>query len=987
MQEQLARLQHSLEGLLFYDRSALHQAQLMAYSTDASVYQERPLAVAIPVSEKDIQQLILFAREQQVTLIPRAAGTSLAGQVVGAGLVVDISKYFTRILEVNQTEKWVWVQPGVIRDDLNHYLKPLGLMYGPETSTASRAMIGGMLGNNSCGLHSIVWGSAREHVLEVNALLSDGSAAVFSPENITTVSANKEKDRIYQELQTLLADPHHQELIRTKFPAATVHRRNTGYALDTLLAMQPWTNGGPAFNLCKLLAGSEGTLAFVTAIKLRLIDLPPAQTSLVCIHCNSIVEAMHANKLALTRLPMAAELVDKFIMDFTIGHPEYGKNRFFIEGDPAAILMVEFMEDTHEAAVQRAADLVQLLKDAGLGFAWPVLYNEQTRYAWDVRKAGLGLLRNLRGDAQPVNLIEDCAVSTDDLPDYITDLQALLDGHGVQASYYAHAGAGEIHVEPIINLKSPEGLKTFRSILAGTVELVKKYKGSLSGEHGDGRLRGEYIPAVVGQETYALFEKVKKIFDPLQVFNAGKITGTPAMDTHLRVQQKPETRMLQTHFDFSGNDGILRLAEKCSGSGDCRKMPATGGVMCPSYMATRLEKDTTRARANLLRQFLTNELDERPFDHEEIKEIMDLCLSCKGCKTECPSGVDVAKMKAEFLQHYYDRHGVPVRAKLVANFSKLMKLAATVSGLYNSFYRVPFFRRMANRLAGFHPDRTMPALAGVTLRKWYAAYQKAKNKNSNSGKREAGSVLPLRSVYLFCDEFTNYNDAETGKKAVLLLEALGYEVLLPAHADSGRTYLSKGLVRQAKELANRNIGFLSGVVSTEKPLIGIEPSAILSFRDEYIDLALPENKDAAKKLSGAAFTIEEFIAAEYKAGRIDRNLFTRSERKIKVHGHCYQKALSSQSYTQTCLEIPVNYSTELIPSGCCGMAGAFGYEKEHYAVSQQVGELVLFPAVRAAAPDTIIAAAGTSCRHQVKDGTGRLSQHPVEILYEALEEK
>lgn len=983
MQEQLAGLAPKIEGLLFYDSSAIHQAQLIAYSTDASVYQERPLAVAIPVSVNDIIQLVRFASEQRITLIPRAAGTSLAGQVVGNGIVVDISRYFTKVLEVNKEEKWIRVQPGVIRDDLNHYLRPFGLMYGPETSTASRAMIGGMLGNNSCGLHSIVWGSARDHVLEVKAVLSDGSEVQFGEESLTGHGAGL-KQTIYDRLNQLLGDPQHQQLIRDNFPAAKVHRRNTGYALDTLLTMEPFAAGGRPFNLCKLLAGSEGTLAFITEIKLNLIDLPPAHTAVVCIHCHSIVEAMKANQVALTHRPMASELVDKFIMDFTIGHPEYHKNRFFIEGDPQAILMVEFMEESDEAARQNAASLIRHLEEQEMGFAWPVLYNEQTKFAWDVRKAGLGLLRNLRGDAQPVNLIEDCAVSTDDLPDYITDLQLVLAKHKVQASYYAHAGAGELHVEPIVNLKSPEGLRTFREILADTVELVKKYKGSLSGEHGDGRLRGEYIPAVVGEATYSLFKQIKEIFDPLHIFNAGKITGTPAMDTHLRVQQKPAAPPVSTYFDFSNNDGILRLAEKCSGSGDCRKMPATGGVMCPSYMATRLEKDTTRARANVLRQFLSNELDGHPFQHEEIKEVMDLCLSCKGCKTECPSGVDVAKMKAEFLQHYYDKNGVPFRARLIANYSKQMKLVSKVPFLFNAFYAVPAFRKLANRLVGFHPERSMPEVAKQTLRSLYKEIQKEKGKSKKREILSKGDDEMTRIVYVFCDEFTDYNDAEVGKKAVLLLEALGYEVRMPEHGDSGRTYLSKGLVKEAVEVINRNIKLLAPVVNKETPLIGIEPSAILGFRDEYIDLATPDNKQAARALAEATFTIEEFLANEFKAGLIDRNLFTSAEQKILIHGHCYQKSLSSQDYTTTCLEIPVNYKTSLIPSGCCGMAGAFGYEKEHYAVSQQVGELVLFPAVRSAAPDTLIAAAGTSCRHQVKDGTGRLSQHPVEILYEAL---
>ncbi|MBL7723534.1 MAG: FAD-binding protein [Chitinophagaceae bacterium] len=983
MQEQLAQLDKSFEGLLFFDDSPIHRAQLMAYSTDASVYQEKPLAVAIPANTSDIKKLIKFAKQNKTTLIPRAAGTSLAGQVVGNGVVVDISKYFTRILEVNKEEKWVKVQPGVIRDDLNHYLKSYGLMFGPETSTANRAMIGGMLGNNSCGLHSIVWGSARDHILEVKALLSDGSEVLFNKEDIRN---NKEdisfKGKIYSALDVLLSEKNNQELIRNNFPASKIHRRNTGYALDSLLAMRPYTDNGEMFNLCKLLAGSEGTLAFVTEAKLSLIDLPPKETAVVCIHCHSIIEAMKANIVVLKHKPMASELVDKFIMDFTIGHPEYGKNRFFIEGDPAAILMVEFMDNDKEKTFNKAQQLINSLKEERLGFAYPVLYKEQTKFAWDIRKAGLGLLRNLKGDAQPVNLIEDCAVSTDDLPDYISGLQEILARHKVQASYYAHAGAGELHVEPIINLKSAEGLKTFRSILADTVVLVKKYNGSLSGEHGDGRLRGEYIPAMVGEETYQLFKKIKNIFDPHNIFNAGKITDTPAMDTHLRVAQRPAARVISTTFDFTSTGGILRLAEKCSGSGDCRKMPVSGGTMCPSYMATRMEKDTTRARANLLRQFLSNETDEQPFNHREIKEIMDLCLSCKGCKTECPSSVDIAKMKAEFLQQYYDRNGVPFRAKLIAGFSKQMKLVSKFPGLFNWFYGVPVFRRTANRLTGFHPDRTMPKLANQTLVSWYQ-----KHKYNKGVETTGSSNLSLKkrdTVFFFCDEFTNYNDVEIGKKAILLLEMLGYQVVIPDHLESGRTYLSKGLVKRAAEIANQNIERLSPHITLQTPLIGIEPSAILTFRDEYPDLAMETNQSKAIELAKAAFTIEEFLAQQYKAGLIDRNLFTTESKNILIHGHCYQKALSSQQYISNCLEIPVNYKTSVIPSGCCGMAGGFGYEKEHYAISQQVGELVLFPAIRASAANDIIAASGTSCRHQVKDGTGKVAMHPVEILYDAL---
>lgn len=971
MQSELSILGEKLKGPLYFNSSAEHHTQLLAYSTDASVYQEKPLAVAVPQTVDDLKELILFACNKGLTLIPRAAGTSLAGQVVGNGIVADISKHFTQILEVNTAEKWVKVQPGVIRDDLNHYLRNYGLMFGPETSTANRAMIGGMVGNNSCGLHSIVWGAVRENLLELTVLLSDGTEAVFKNEPINGNGYTGLKKGIYEGIINLLSDEHNQQLIRQHFPKETVVRRNSGYALDSLLRMEPFTPGGEPFNLCKLIAGSEGTLAFITSIKLQLIDLPPREIALVCIHCNSVDQALRANIVALRHKPMASELVDRYIMNFTRAHPEYHKNCFFIEGDPAAIVMVEFMGDNIADVNLRANQLVEELQANGFGYAFPVLVNGDTKFAWDVRKAGLGLLRNLPGDTQPVNLIEDCAVAPDELPDYIAELEQLLARHQVNASYYAHAGAGELHVEPMVNLKTAEGVKLFRQILAETVELVKKYNGSLSGEHGDGRLRGEYISTVVGQETYELFKQVKKLFDPNNIFNKGKITGTPPMDEHLRVSLREQPPVLKTSFDFSGQGSMLRLAEKCSGSGDCRKSEITGGIMCPSYMATRNEKDTTRARANILRQFLSDPQDVQPLNHEEIKEVMDLCLSCKGCKTECPSGVDIAKMKAEFLQQYYDKNGVPFRSKLIGNFSSQMKLASIAPWAYNLIFGTDWLRRIANRAVGFHPDRTMPLLANTTLAKWYK-------------KRKADDIPAGKKVYFFCDEFTNYYDVEIGKKAILLLEVMGYEVIIPTHIESGRTYLSKGLVKKAAEIANTNIRLLSPVVSADIPIVGVEPSTILTFRDEYIDLAEPGNKDSARQLAAHAFTIEEFISNEFNKGNIAKDLFTSDKKLVAVHGHCYQKVLSSQHHSNIMLSIPENYQVQFIPSGCCGMAGAFGYEEEHYEVSQKVGELVLFPAVRNFSADTIVAAAGTSCRHQIKDGTHKKALHPVEILWDAL---
>ncbi len=970
MEKQLNYLSQQLEGAFYFDASPKHQVQLLAYSTDASVYQEKPLAVAIPKSIKDIQQLIAFANQYKTTLIPRAAGTSLAGQVVGNGIVVDISKYFNQIIEVNVDEKWVRVQPGVIRDDLNHYLKGFGLMFGPETSTANRAMIGGMVGNNSCGLHSIVWGAVRNHLLEATVVLSDGTEAIIAQENIENFkSYTGLKGLIYKELYELLIDKRNQQLIHDNFPASNVARRNTGYALDNLINMQPFAKEGEPFNLCKLIAGSEGTLAFITEVKLNLLELPPKEVGLICIHCTSIDESLRANIICLKHHPMAVELVDKFIMDFTIYHPEFHKNRFFIDGDPAAMLMVEFMEDTKELLNQKINLLLTELQETKIGYAYPVLFNADAKSAWDIRKAGLGLLRNLKGDAQPVNLIEDCAVSTDDLPNYIRELQVILKKYNVNASYYAHAGAGELHVEPIINLKTAEGLKQFRSILQETVLLVKKYNGSLSGEHGDGRLRGEFIATMVGDDTYLLFKKVKQIFDPNNIFNAGKITNAPSMDIQLRVDQLNRSNPVNTLFDFSEDGGILRLAEKCSGSGDCRKSEISGGLMCPSYMATRKEKDTTRARANVLRQFLNNTSDLHPYDHEEIKEAMDLCLSCKGCKIECPSSVDITKMKAEFLQHYYDKNGIPFRSKLIGNFSAQMKIAAQFSSIYNFIFSNSILRQLANKMVGFHPDRTIPLISKITLHKWFL-------------KRPI--VEQQHKVYFFCDEFTNYLDVSIGQKAILLLEALGYQVIIPKHVESGRTYLSKGLVRKASEIINKNIQLLSIIVSTDIPIVGVEPSAILTLRDEYIDLAIPLNKQKARDLSNNVFTIEEFINKEFKNGRIAQHKFSMEQKQIAIHAHCYQKVLSNQDTLKNILSIPANYSVTLIPSGCCGMAGSFGYEQEHYVVSQQVGELVLFPAVRKLKANHIIAAAGTSCRHQIKDGTAVNALHPIEILFHAL---
>jgi FAD/FMN-containing dehydrogenase/Fe-S oxidoreductase len=1079
-------------GEWYFDDSVKHRTIRIAYSTDASVYQEMPLAVAVPKNAADIRYLIEFARTNQLTLVPRTAGTSLAGQVVSHGVIVDVSKYMNAVLELNAAEKWVRVQPGVVRDDLNAWLKPHGLLFAPETSTSSRAMIGGMIGNNSCGLHSMIWGNTRDNLLEVTTLLADGTTAVFGPLDLETArvrahaanpgltadpsnapsagsgatpasdpnaltshgpdrheTTSLESD-IYARILSLIEAPANREAITKNFPKPSVTRRNSGYALDHLVNQ----HAAGRFNLSGLIAGSEGTLCFITEAKLKLIDLPPKEVGMVAVHFNSLHEALKANLIIVKSGCSASELVDHVILEQAINNPEQAQNRFFLVGEPNSILMVEFFDATPEGLQAKCDSLIGELRAAGLGYAYPILTGSQTKNAWDLRRAGLGLLRNLKGDAQPVNLIEDCAVAVEDLPDYIADLETLLQKHGTAYSMYAHAGDGELHVEPMVNLKTIEGQQLFRTILTETAALIKKYGGALSGEHGDGRLRGNYIPAVMGPEVYELFRQVKHIFDGNGIFNKGKITDTPDMLANLRYkpqqqasapQSPPATAEAQpaglhppapqpihaqppapgagphspggrpipaTIFDFSAEESMLRLAEKCSGSGDCRKTHITGGTMCPSYMATRNENDTTRARANVLRQYL----DKRPSlsttaDAETVKDVLDLCLACKGCQTECPSSVDISKLRAEFLHQYHQSHGTPFRTKLIGNFSRQMKLASGLAPLYNSFTRNKLFRRALNNFVGFHPDRSLPPVAGETLKSWHKKRRQAFVRHTASpgaaaqdhAQRErtigvtAGIITGATGttgtigrpatgtrVYLFCDEFTNYNDAEVGKKTILLLEKLGYDVLIPDHADSGRSYLSKGMLKEAKACAEKNVEALYEKITAETPLIGIEPSAILGFRDEYKSLVSETLRPKAKALSRHVYLFEEWFHREILAGRIDQNSFTQEKKRVILHGHCHQKALSDINIANAILSLPKNFTVHTLPTGCCGMAGSFGYEKEHYAVSMKIGGLVLFPSIQKEPETTIIAAAGTSCRHQIKDGVHRKARHPAEILYDAL---
>ncbi len=942
------------------------------YATDASSYREIPIGVAYPAKGEDIQKLIHFARENHTSLIPRTAGTSLAGQVVGPGIIVDVSKYMNQIIEINTEEKWVRVQPGVVRDELNMFLKPYGFLFGPETSTSNRAMLGGMIGNNSCGSNSIVYGSTRDHLKEAHVLLSDGSEAILKEQSKEEFDQKCKEENfegeIYRSIKAILAPEHIKQEIKKEFPLESIPRRNTGYAVDLLLPMEPFSANGVLFNFCKLLAGSEGTLGVVTEAKLNIEPLPPPFSGLICAHFDSIFESLKATQVAVKHDPSAVELMDHFILECTKESLQHRKNRFFLQGDPKAIIVVELRRDSEEELIQAKNSLIAELKSNNYGYHYPFIRGEQTASVWNLRKAGLGLLSNMPGDAKPVPVIEDTAVTVDDLPDFIKEFNEKLAVHNLECVHYAHAGSGEIHLRPILNLKTEKGNQLFRIVAEEIATLVKKYKGSLSGEHGDGRLRGEFIPFMVGEKNFEVIKKVKRAWDPDNIFNPGKIVDTPSMNSSLRFEPGQTTHDFDTHLDFSKTNGFIRLAEQCNGSGDCRKTHHIGGTMCPSYMATRDEKDTTRARANMIREVFTRSPLSDALQSNEIKDILDLCLSCKGCKLECPSNVDMAKLKSEFTSQYQAKHGIPLRSRLIGHISKINAVASKVPRLYN-FAMLSPLGAVAKSILGISSKRNFPVLENMSLKKWLSKQQ----------SKEASKV-----VYLFIDEFTNYSEVEIGQKTFKLLNLLGYDVRIIDHPESGRAALSKGLLAFAKKCALRNVALFGDIIDDNTPLIGIEPSAIFTFRDEYPDLLDGEAQVSATRLSKNVFLIDEFLASEFRNERIKTEMFVKDDRSIKLHGHCHQKALSTVEDSKVAMEIPKNYKVDVIPSGCCGMAGSFGFEKEHYDMSMKIGELVLFPEVRKSEEDILIAAPGTSCRHQILDGTKRKSFHPVEILFDAL---
>ncbi|NDV58988.1 FAD-binding and (Fe-S)-binding domain-containing protein [Bacteroides sp. 519] len=970
LQKKIKKLK--IDGEIHVD--SLHR---ILYSTDASAYREMPLGVACPKNVSDIRTLIDFASHNHISLIPRAAGTSLAGQVVGNGLVVDISRYLNKIIEINVDEHWIKVEPGVVLDELNMFCKPYGLFFGPETSTANRCCIGGMVGNNSCGSHSLIYGSTRDHLLEAKVMLFDGTEILLKGLSEEEVKKKCElptiEGRIYKQLINLLSNKHNQEAIYANYPDPEVKRRNSGYAIDKLLNSSCFhTAKDEPFNLCDLLAGSEGTLAFITELKLNLVPLPPSEKALVCIHCSTLNEAFEANLVALKHNPVAIELMDHNILELSKKNLSQSANRFFIKGNPAAILMVELAEETREQLDTKASNIEKDMHTHCYGYHFPRIYGKDINKVWSLRKAGLGLLSGMSGDAKPVSVIEDTAVAPYRLPAYMSDFKKMLDKYHLDCVYHAHISTGELHLRPILNLKEEHDRKLFRTVAEETAMLVKKHRGSLSGEHGDGRLRGEFLPILYGNEVYGLFKKIKRIWDPEKLFNPGKIVDTPPMDDCLRYVNKKLD--IQTYFDYGSQKKWLTAIEQCNGSGDCRKSELFAGTMCPTFRATRNEKNVTRARANILRELLITDQNKVIFNHPDILEVLDTCISCKACKSECPSNIDMTRFKAEYYQHHYEISRAPMRSLLIANITKIQQIGSFFPCVYNFFISNHFFSNILKRTLRFASQRDLPRLSNITLRKWHKSFIK-----KNGEIKE-----PIAVVYLFADEFTNYVDVEIGKTFILLLYKLGYSVIIPKHTESGRTELSKGFLKKARKIAEKNIALLSEELENDSVFVGIEPSCILSFRDEYLSLVSDDLKENAKKISEKCLLYDEFIVREINRGNITKKQFTDVEAYILLHGHCHQKTLASIEPSQIMLSLPQNYHVNIVPSGCCGMAGSFGFEKEHYSLSMHIGENTLFPTIRKADSKTIISAPGTSCRQQITDGTGRKAYHPIEILFSAL---
>jgi FAD/FMN-containing dehydrogenase/Fe-S oxidoreductase len=937
----------------------------LLYSTDASMYQMEPVGVVIPCDGDDVRAAIEIAAKHKVAILSRGGGTSLTGQTVNHALVLDFSRYMDKVLEVNAEELWARVQPGLVQDNLNHHVRPLGLSFGPDTSTSNRATLGGMLGNNSGGSHSIAYGLTVEHVIELTTVLADGSRAVFgevTPDEFAAkCRAQGLEGQIYREVARIREA--YADEIQSRYPAHW--RRVSGYNLNELvpaIGRRGATNGTP-FNMARLIVGSEGTFVTVLEAKMRLVRRPK-KTAVEVIHYRDIQEALESSTSILETGPYAVELTDKMILDLARNNIEQSQRMGFVQGDPAAIMIVEYAGETDAEVRAKVETLDARRQRERFGYAAYVAHDSAEQASiWKLRKAGLGLLLGMKGDKKPIAFVEDTAVAPQHLAEFVSRFREIFAKHDTVGAYYGHCSVGCLHIRPVIDLKTPRGLEQVRAIADEITDLVVRFNGTISSEHGDGRARSPYLERMYGPRIMQAFRELKRAFDPDNRMNPGNIVAPAGVTDHLRYGTQYTTWEPKTLLDFSEQGGFAASIEMCNGVGACRK--TLEGTMCPSYMATKDEEHSTRGRANALRAVLSGRLPPKEFTGRRLYEVMDLCLECKGCKAECPSNVDMAKLKYEFLHHYYNANGLPLRNRLFGRIARMNRLGSRMPALFNWVSNLAASRWALERLAGIDRRRPLPSLAAQTFTEWFA-------------RHTPPAASPRGDVVLFNDTFTTYNVPEIARAAVGVLEAAGYRVVLVDRKCCGRPLISKGMLAEARDHALWNVERLAPYAHRGVAIVGLEPSCLLTLRDETVDLV---RSDDARAVARQSFLFEEFLVRERARGLALS--FGTNGRKALLHGHCHQKALVGTTPTIAALRW-AGFEVEEVDSGCCGMAGSFGFEREHYDISIALGNRRLAPAVKAAAPETEIVAPGISCRQQIQHLAGRRAKHPAEVLHESL---
>ncbi len=944
------------------------------YSTDASLYQIEPIGVVVPKHKQDVIRTIQIAAERQIPILPRGGGTSLAGQCVGNAIVLDMSKYMNKLITFDVDEQWARVEPGIILDELNQQLKLHGLMYAPDVATSSRANVGGTIGNNSAGSHSLIYGKTIDHVMALELVLANAEEITASPLSFPEVATKKQgkslEANIYREV-CRICDENADE-IRRRYPR--ILRRVAGYNLDEYVSdagskeVTPYRRDGcdkhRPFSLAKIVVGSEGTLATTVEATVNLVPVPK-MTCLCVVHFRSLIAAMEAMQPILACNPTAVELIDKTILGMAQGSIEFSRLTSFIQGEPEALLAVEFYGQSETELHQQMAHFEKTLKIDGFGYAYVRCFTpEEKARVWETRKAGLGLLMGMKGDAKPIGFVEDAAVPIENLPEYVQRFDEIVTRHDTTASYYAHASVGLLHNRPVINLKSESDIHKMHSIAKEVRDLLMDLDGAMSGEHGDGLVRSEWIESMFGPQVYQALREVKNAFDPDGIMNPGKIIDPPPMTENLRFGPKYNTIKIDTYFDFSAQDGFERSIEMCNGVGACRK--TLTGTMCPSFIATREEEHSTRGRANALRSIISGAIPHKDFTSERLYDVLDLCLGCKACKAECPSNVDMAKIKYEVLAHYRNANGLPLRNRLFGEIGSLAVYGSMFAPFSNWTTNNPISKWMAEKVLSVDRRRDMPTFVHQTFEKWFK-------------KRKSQHTYDKR-VVLFHDTFMNYSEPNIGKAAVHVLEAAGFEVIIPEKRCCGRPLISEGMLDKAIDNANYNIEQLHDYVEEGIPIVCCEPSCTSALNDDYVDLI---NTKKAKQVADSTYALEEFILQLHQDGELPLT-FHDNHQKILLHGHCHQRALDGIQPVLQMLQLPKAHNVTVIDSSCCGMAGSFGYDKTHYDVSMNIGELRLFPSIRQQSGNFMVAASGFSCRHQLQHGTGILPKHPIEVLSDAI---